>query len=66
MRESKLHKPSLNLTVFCATELEVNVVPPAHLFSCLFLFDTKRKKQEQQNISNNKISIYKLIGALHD
>ena len=58
VREWELHKPNLNLTTFCATESEVSVVPPPHLFSYLFLLWHKRhRKQVQQNISNNKFFI---------
>ena len=57
VREWELHKPSLNLAVFCATELEVSVVPPPHLFSFLFYLNKKNKKTSATNISNNKIFI---------
>ena len=53
VREWELHKPNFNLANFCATKLEVSVVPPPHLFSFLFLFDKKKtRKQVQQDISN--------------
>ena len=49
------------LAIICATESEVSVVPPPHLFSYLFYFDNKKKtrKQVQQNISNNFIQLSK-------
>ena len=68
MREWELHKPNLNLAIFCAAKSEVSVVPPPHLFSCLSLFDTKRKENKC-----NKIFLiikylfnYKSIGSLHN
>ena len=65
VREWELHKLSLNLTTFCATESEVSVVPPPHLFS--FLLTQKKKKTSATNISNNKsLFNYKGIGVLHD
>ena len=56
-RERELHKPNLNWTVFCATESEVSVVPPPHLFSYLSLFDTK----EKENKCNKIILIIKYL-----
>ena len=59
VRERELHKPNLNLSIFCATELEVSVVSPPHLFSYLSLFNTKRKENKCNNI-------FLMINSLQD
>jgi hypothetical protein len=53
-REDSCTNWILNLSIFCATESEVSVVPPPHLFSYQLLFDTKEKKTSAIGISNNK------------
>ena len=39
---------------------------PTLVFLPVFIWHKEKRKQVKQNISNNKIFIYKLIGALHD
>ena len=39
---------------------------PTLVFLHVFIWHKEKRKQVQQNISNNKIFIYKSIGTLHD
>jgi hypothetical protein len=60
----ELHKPiCLNLSIFCANESEVSVVPPPHLFSYMFFI---RHKRERENKCNKVfLIIIKLYSMIH-
>jgi hypothetical protein len=45
-REDSCTNRILNLSIFCATESEVSVVPPPHLFSYLFFIWHKKKENK--------------------